>query len=210
MLDTPAEAPLNSRRLPPRDSHRLRPLVRHSNRHSSMFGNRSAPSLSPSLTMRTARPPHAAAELYFPPAAPGYHLQDNQNEPYQSRAQGRPTRIEPPPFIYAPHSQNNRDLPDHPFQLGNTLNDVHYRATNPRRTYNQRTHYNRSNPTLRNVSGASSQSSANGGGVNVRSSGSSGNSTVGPSTASRRKRLLSISSDDSVNAQYRGRRHYDY
>ena len=90
-------------------------------------------------------------------------------------------------------------LPDHPFQLGYTLNNLNRPSAAMRRSYNEITHHIRSNPVHRAVA-ASSSRSGTGGGVSVRDPNSSGSSSTlrAASSSGRRKRNLSISSDGSV------------
>ena len=97
-------------------------------------------------------------------------------------------------------------LPTHPFQLGNTLNRVNNRTAPLSRSYNQRNHHVRSNPVHRAVSATSSRNSANGG-VELQGSSSGSSSTLRATSSGRRKRLLSITSDDSVEE---ARRNYHY
>ena len=125
-------------------------------------------------------PTHPQARARFPT----YPYYGTTNHPSQ------------PHGIFRPPPESIR-LPPHPFQLGNTLDEVNGRTTPLSRTYNQRHHHVRSNPVQRAVSATSSRSSATGG-VEVQGSSSGSSSTLRATNSGRRKRLLSISSDDSV------------
>lgn len=129
-------------------------------------------------------PTHPQARARFPT----YPYYGTTNHPSQ------------PHGMFRPPSESVR-LPPHPFQLGNTLNEVNSRTAPLSRTYNQRNHH-----VHRAVSSTSSRSSATGG-VEVQGSSSGSSSTLRVSSSVRRKRLLSISSDDSVEE---ARRSYDY
>ena len=178
-----ADTPRIRRQPPPSYSHRLQPLGQRSNRHTSTSSARHTRARSPLMTA-------------LPPVL-------NRRGPSQGHARGRNDLQSSRAGSMRSHQFNNSpprslgirgpqqiDAPtaSHPFQLANTLSNINY---------NQRTRQVRSNPNQRHVSATSSQSST-GGGVDVHSSSSSGSSrTIGPATAARRKRVLSISSDDS-------------
>lgn len=186
------ETPSNSRQPPTTSSHRLQPLGRHGNRHSSMFNRRSVPNLSPSMDGRTTY--QQTSSTSYPT---GEYHHNNQRGFFQASPAHRDALRAPPPpssGLFRPPQLDGR-LPMHPFQLENTLSDVN-RGTDT--SYNRRNQEARFNPARRNMSGTSSRSST-GGGVTV-SSGSSGSSTIGPATG-RRKRLLSISSDGTAEAR---------
>ena len=106
-----------------------------------------------------------------------------------------------------PH-QTHVQLPPHPFGLGSTLSDVNSRTTGPTRNYNQRNHLSRHYMAPSTVSAHCSRSST-GGGVELRDNASGGSSSTLRQSANsgRRKRVLSVSSDDSVEEV---RRSYAY
>lgn len=198
-IDTRAETPRNVRRPSPSFSHRLQPLGQRSNRHADMpttntrVGAPAGRASQPGRTLqdiRVGRETGQYAHLFergwdlagaaARASQPGFNI---------SRAAPRMSAPSMPvPNLSAPRMS----APSHPFHLSDTLANINY---------NQRNQQARSNPNQRNVSTGSSRSS-NGGGVQVNSYGSSGSSgssrTIGQATSSRRKRALSISSDDSV------------
>ena len=168
-------------------SHRLHTLQPHSNPHLSARDISSTGPSSP--TLRRSRVHHNMGTANHRP------------EPTPNREfwQGRTPNVHSA-RLPSTHTSNSR-LPDpgpqafisnprtHPFQLENTLASINY---------NQRHQQMRSQPNHWAVSGGSSQSSM-AGGVDVRTAGSSGgNRVMDPGAAARRKRALSIASDDSV------------
>ena len=198
-----AETPSDSRLPPSTSSHRLQTRGQRSSRHAPALDGRSIPRLSPSISTRASG---SAARHPFP----GHSLRDPHFENEQRRlfrdAANRhlPAQASRQSFGMFGRLRTDEPLPDHPFQLENTLNHIQHHingrsgnatSTNSNRNFNQRTQLLRSNARHRTASGESSQSS-NSGGVHLHSDGSS--STVGPGPSGRRKRLLSISSDGSL------------
>ncbi|KAK3712591.1 E3 ubiquitin ligase [Vermiconidia calcicola] len=200
---TEGETPYRTRQPAPSAAHRLQTRGQHSNRYTGMFGSRSNSAMSPTMASRTATATYPDRSYHRPSTAqlrPNRH--NSIGDPTTLRA--RPRAEHPPSFTdrrrarpispQRPFSSQN-SLQPHPFQLENTLANVNS-------AYNRRNQQLRSNQGHSTHSAASSRSSLNGG-VDVDSSGSSGSSnTVRPSSSGgRRKRHLSISSDESMEAR---------
>ena len=183
------ETPSNGGPLHHAASHRLHSLGQRRDRHiSTLGGPQSLPAASP--LNRRAQDPNLRRSYHPRDRSPRRATQAPQTAYNRGLFQGYlgNNRAPPPPY-QVPQSMNH--LPAvHPFRRDETLANI---------SYNQRNHDVRANPSHRNVSGGSSQSSTGGGGVGVQPSSSSGSSTtIGPATAARRKRALSISSDESA------------
>lgn len=192
------------RHRPSTSSHRLHTLGSRRNRHTDAFV--AATQRDPSPLNGHYRPHFSVREPYSmqstargrhqpPQASLSTHLANGNTGPSRQFGMFHP---QPENMARPSHRPQTRNmtLPAHPFQLSNTLNTLNSRTTPSTRNYNQRNHHLRNDQ--RAVSATSSHSSATGG-VNVRETDSNASgSTIRAASSSRRKRNLSISSNDSV------------
>lgn len=161
--------------LPPSTS-RLGTLQTRRARHVSPH-RRSAPTLSPTAIIRPAEPNVRTGSYRFDPLG---H-----------------TRPTPSAFPYAPRPgpsalSNAQQTIRHPFQLDNVLSRINDNAPS---NYNQRNQQARTYPYQRNVT---VEGSTHTGGVRVQPGSSrTDRATNASSGAARRKRGLSVASDDS-------------